>query len=209
MRFLLLAPFASFEADRDAEIIRLLGHDVDTYYGLANVDHPRNGGAIKLDSDLHKLVVLEIIGGAQPVIHPELVGNDLKDLLHICNYLQVPVVDLNDLNTLLFGMVDITPERIDSINVLAPRLADLANHKPYTTNDPGEVQAPHQGHRLATSPRVPTLGDRLRTAKARLLRWEQRVNARLGYLLKNPMSRARQAPVRTYKLHTGPVSSTG
>lgn len=183
MRFIILAPFASLEADRDAAIISVLGdHTATTIYQLAHADHPINQGRVPSDADLHANVVAEIITGAVPVVHPELKGTPLKQLLHVCQYLQKPVLTLEDLTTALFSKATFTQEDVDALNVITTLTATsqepqqrplatypmpgasqsapqrdaqripVARHTTSTYHDPGDEQPEQTSRRVTSAP---------------------------------------------------------
>jgi hypothetical protein len=231
MRFILLAPFASLNAENDAAIIRLLGeHQVDTIFSMASKDHPFNKGMVPSDADVRKQIMLDAISGATIVLHPELKGDDLNDMLHAARFMHVPVVRHEDLMPLLFNTSCITDEHIDSINVLGLALPrqhagnTRPTHNPdYTLqgggstlgrkaaqhySDPGDEQ-PETTAVHTFGARI--LGDRGRALQARLLRWEQRV-AHYFRGLKNPLSTAQypaQPTPKPYRLHTEAPWTTG
>jgi hypothetical protein len=230
MRFILLAPFASLNAENDAAIMRLLGdHQVDTLFGLSRADHPYNKGTVPTDAEVRKQILLEAITGVTVVLHPELQGDDLNDLLHAARFMRVAIVRHEDLMPLLFAAT-ITHEHIDSIDILGQALprqhagnarptygrdfslqgggSTLGRKAAQHHSDPGDEQ-PEKTAANSFGARI--LGDRVRALQARLLRWEQRVAPYLSGL-KNPLSTARynaQPTPKPYRLHTEGPWTTG
>lgn len=201
MRFIVLAPFASISADRDVALIELLGpHEATCPHALASADHPTNKGRIPNDAELHALVVLEIISGAVPVIHQELEGVLLRQLLAVCDYLKKPVITQADLFEVLLGNSFVSEEHIHAKSVLPVSMLPL----------PAPTPAPVQQTAALDTHNSRTLGDRWRLVRSCLLRWEQRINAALGTALKNPITASMQKPVpRPYVLRTTPLDTTG
>lgn len=161
MRFIVLAPFASLEADRDAAIISVLGdHSATTIYQLANADNPINMGRIPSDADLHANVVVEIIAGAIPVIHPELKGATLNNLLHLCQYLHKPVLLLEELVPALFEKAQFTQEDVDALNAIAALQASRdSDHRqpaprPYPLPSEAVHRSAHNVQRVPTASRT-------------------------------------------------------
>lgn len=226
MKFIVLAPIESTTADRDAAFMEVLGpHSATTIHALSRPEHPVNAGRVPSDADLHAEVALEIIAGAVPVIHPELSGPLLNDMLKLLEFLRRPVVRLEDLTELLLSSTTVGPEHMDAMNIL-PQLGRTtvseAHASLLTLAPPAQHLSAHEEAEYlntprrtesalaATTQRVRKLGDRLRRLQALWLRWEQGANAFLGNILKNPMTGNRQQrTVRPYRLRTTPLETTG
>lgn len=226
MKFIVLAPIASISADRDAALIEVLGpHSATTIHALSRPEHPVNTGRVPSDADLRAEVALEIIAGAVPVIHPELNGPLLYELIKLLEFLRRPVVGLEDLMELLLRSTTVRPEHMDAMNIL-PQLGRTtvseAHASLLTLAPPAQHLSAHEEAEYlstlrrtesalaATTQRVRKLGDRLRRLQALWLRWEQGANAFLGNILKNPMtSHRQQRPAQPYRLRTTPLETTG
>lgn len=192
MRVILIAPYSSLDADQDAELLRVRGFDALTYFQLHEPGYVHNRGMVPTHKQVHTALALELLEGAVAVLHPECAERPpavLPKVAQLCLALGVPLVPLEALPA--------APPVSDEVLHACDQAARLARGAQVTTALPvSRDRRPWPAlHRM-------------------WLRFEAAFNARWGWFFRNGRKlaeggRPAQPPPRPYRLHTGPMASTG
>lgn len=218
MRLVLFSTRNTDEVKADTAILNAVGgYNAISFHELAHPDYRQQGFAASEDIQLENLL-LELLERACVVLHPETEPATAVQMRQACDLFRVPCLFLHEvperapqgfeeeelfrteftgLNRLVIG------NKAQEATAAAPAPAPVVYSKPSDFRIP--VLEVDDNGMIIERPRTPR--EWFRDQLLRFRRWEERFNARHGYLLKNPVSRTLQET--TYRLDTRKPITTG